>query len=104
MSAAATVVVSSAEGAGDMPSPVPAAGGDSSQDDAQPFSEVLSLSSPDHPGSSDSAPPPEPSQSFDEAHDESGTAADDRPGGGCGADARRPSGAGATAGWPCRAR
>jgi hypothetical protein len=75
VSAASTVVVSSAEGAGDMPSPVQTAGGDSSQDDAQPFSEVLSLSSPDHPGSSDSAPPPEPPQSFDEAHDESGPAA-----------------------------
>jgi hypothetical protein len=74
VSAAATVVVSSAEGAGDMPSSVPVAGGDS-QDDVQPFSEVLSLSSPDHPASSDSAPPPEPSQSPDDAHDESGTAA-----------------------------
>jgi flagellar hook-length control protein FliK len=75
VSAAATVVVSSAEGAGDMPSSVPVGSGDVSQDGAQPFSEVLSLSSPDHPGPSDSAAPPEPSQSPGDAHDESGTAA-----------------------------
>jgi hypothetical protein len=74
-SAAATVVVSSAEGAGDMPSSAPVGGGDSSQDGAPPFSEVLSLSSPDHPGPSDSASPPEPPQNPGDAHDESGTAA-----------------------------
>ena len=74
-STAATVVVSSAEGAGDMPSSAPVGGGDSSQDGAPPFSEVLSLSSPDHPGPSDSAPPPEPPQNPGDAHDESGTAA-----------------------------
>ena len=56
MSAAATTVVSSADVAGDMPSSVPTVGGDSSQDGAQPFSEVLSLSTPDHAGSTDSAP------------------------------------------------
>jgi len=72
---AATVVVSSAEGAGDMPSSVPVAGGDSSQDVAQPFSEVLSLSTPDQPGSPGFALPPQPSQSRDEPHDDSGTAA-----------------------------
>ena len=54
MSAAATVVVSSAEGAGDMPTSNPIAGGDSPEEGAQPFSEVLSLSSPDHPDSSGS--------------------------------------------------
>jgi hypothetical protein len=73
---AATVVVSSAEGAGDMPSSVPVAGGDSSQDDAPPFSEVLSLSSADHPSSSGSSSPTEPAPVPDEARDQSeGTAA-----------------------------
>ena len=72
---AATVVVSSAEGAGDMPSSVPVAGGDSSQEGEQPFSEVLSLSSPDHPGSSGSSSPPEPSPVPDGAHDQSDAAA-----------------------------
>lgn len=59
-----------------MPSSVPVAGGDSSQDDAPPFSEVLSLSSADHPSSSGSSSPPEPSPVPDEARDQSeGTAA-----------------------------
>jgi hypothetical protein len=59
-----------------MPSSVPGAGGGSSQDGGQPFSEVLSLSTPpDRPGSSASAPPPGPSQSPGEAGDESNTAA-----------------------------
>ena len=41
-----------------MPTPVPVADGCSSEDGAQPFSEVLSLSTPDRHGSSDSSPRP----------------------------------------------
>jgi Flagellar hook-length control protein FliK len=52
-----------------MPTPVPVADGGSSEDGAQPFSEVLSLSSPDRPGSSDSSPS-QSSASPDEAHNE----------------------------------
>ena len=52
---AATVVVSSAEGAGDMPSSVPVGGGDSSTEGAPPFSEVLSRSSSDQPDVSDTS-------------------------------------------------
>jgi len=75
---AATVVVSSAEGAGDMPSSVPVAGGDTSTEGAPPFSEVLSRSSsdrPDSPDSSDTSPPPEPSPDSDEAAPQTGTVA-----------------------------
>ena len=80
MTPSATAVVSSAEGAGDMPSSAPVSGRDSSEDGAQPFAEVLSLSSPDHPSSSDSAPPSDPSQNPGEAHDETETAAATVPG------------------------
>ena len=69
MSAAGTVVATSAEGAGDMPSSAPLTSGDSSSNGAQPFSEVLSLSAPDLPGSSSSSPSPSPSAVvLDEAH------------------------------------
>ena len=47
MSAAGTVIATSTEGAGDMPSAVPIGSGGSTVEGAQPFSEVLSLSSPD---------------------------------------------------------
>jgi hypothetical protein len=57
-----------------MPSSVPVAGGDSPEDGAQPFSEVLSLSSPDHPGSSDPSSSPQPSTAPDETHDQSDAA------------------------------
>jgi flagellar hook-length control protein FliK len=61
MSAAGTVVATSADGAGDMPSLEPAAGADASGDGAPTFSEVLSLSAPDLPSASGtSAPPPAP--------------------------------------------
>jgi hypothetical protein len=68
VSAAGTVVATSAEGAGDMPSSTPVTSGDSSPDGAQPFSELLSLSAPDLPGSSSSSPPPSSSVVPDEAH------------------------------------
>jgi hypothetical protein len=71
---AATVVVSSAEGAGDMPSSAPVVGADSPEDGAQPFSEVLSLSSPDHPGTSAPSSSPPPSAAPDEAHAQSDAA------------------------------
>jgi hypothetical protein len=59
-----------------MPSSVPVAGWDSPLDSGQPFSEVLSLSTPpDRPGSSGSAPPAEPAQGPGEAGDENNTAA-----------------------------
>jgi Flagellar hook-length control protein FliK len=54
-----------------MPSSVPVVGGDSSPDGGQPFSEVLSLSTPPGgTGPSGSALPPEPSQSPGEAGDD----------------------------------
>ena len=68
MSAAGTVIATSAEGAGDMPSSAPVTSGDSSPDGGQPFSEVLSLSAPDLPGSSSSSSPRSPSVVPDQAH------------------------------------
>ncbi len=68
MSAAGTVVATSVDGAGDMPSSVPVTSGDASHDDAQPFSEVLSRSSAELPGSPSSSPPPSPSVVPDEPH------------------------------------
>jgi flagellar hook-length control protein FliK len=73
---AATVVVSSAEGAGDMPSSVPVGGGDSSTEGAPPFSEVLSRSSSDQPDASDASnasPPALPSPDSGEAGGQTGT-------------------------------
>ena len=73
---AATVVVSSAEGAGDMPSSVPVGGGDSSTEGAPPFSEVLSRSSSDQPDVSDASnasPPALPSPDSGEAGAQIGT-------------------------------
>lgn len=85
---AATVVVSSAEGAGDMPSSVPVASDDTSQEGGPLFSEVLSRSSSDAPGppdapdspdpsgdSPEASPPPEPSLASDEGHVQTDTAA-----------------------------
>jgi hypothetical protein len=54
---AGTVVVTSAEGAGDMPSLEPAPGADGTEDGAPSFSEVLSLSSPDLPDPSGTSSP-----------------------------------------------
>jgi flagellar hook-length control protein FliK len=54
---AGTVVVTSTEGTGDMPSLEPAAGADGSEDGAPSFSEVLSLSSPDRPDPSGTSSP-----------------------------------------------
>jgi hypothetical protein len=54
MSAAGTVIATSTEGAGDMPSALPIGNGDCTEEGAQPFAEVLSLSSPDP------SPPPGP--------------------------------------------
>ena len=51
MSAAGTVVATSAEGAGDMPSSAAVRAGTRPRTERQPFSEVLSLSAPDLPGS-----------------------------------------------------
>ena len=48
----------------------------------QPFSEVLSLSSPDHPGSSGSSSPPEPSPVPCDAHDQTRCRCGNRAGGG----------------------
>jgi flagellar hook-length control protein FliK len=60
MSVTGTVVATSAEGAGDMPSSAPATSGNSSPDGTQPFSEVLSLSAPDLPGSASCSSTPSP--------------------------------------------
>ena len=66
MSAAGTVIATSAEGAGDMPSLEPSSGADTVSDAAPTFSEVLSLSSPDHPdpngAAAPSMPPPGPEE------------------------------------------
>jgi flagellar hook-length control protein FliK len=67
MSAAGTVIATSADGAGDMPSPAPITEGDPTSDGAQPFSEVLSLSTAVPPGSSNPPSSPSPSAAPDEA-------------------------------------
>jgi flagellar hook-length control protein FliK len=63
---AGTVVATSAEGVGDMPSSAPVTSADSSSDDAQPFSEVLSRSSAAATGPSGGSPPPPESPVPDE--------------------------------------
>jgi hypothetical protein len=75
VSAAGTVVATSAEGAGDMPSSAPVASEGASPDGAQPFSEVLSRSAADPPVSSSSAPPPPPSVDRDEVPAQTDTVA-----------------------------
>jgi flagellar hook-length control protein FliK len=58
VSAPSTVIATSAEGAGDMPSATPVSTGDTSLEDAQPFSEVLSLSSSSFPAPPNASAPP----------------------------------------------
>ncbi len=57
-----------------MPSSAPVTSGDPPPDGGQPFSEVLSLSAPDLPGSSSSSPPRSPSVVPDEAHSQTDAA------------------------------
>jgi flagellar hook-length control protein FliK len=57
VSATGTVVATSAEGTGDMPSLEPVAGANAQEDGAPTFSEVLSLSSPDLPSPNGASAP-----------------------------------------------
>ena len=66
---AATVVISSAEGAGDMPSSAPVASDDTSQAGAPAFSEVLSRSSSEQSGSPDAPDAPTPPDSAADSDD-----------------------------------
>jgi flagellar hook-length control protein FliK len=74
MSAAGTVVATSVDGAGDMPSLEPAAGADAAGGGAPTFSEVLSLSSPDLPSSSGASAPSPPPPDRDGTHGQMDTA------------------------------
>jgi Flagellar hook-length control protein FliK len=75
MSAAGTVMATSAEGAGDMPSLEPPAGSDGADDSAPTFSEVLSLSSPDLPSQRGvSSPPGQPTGPDEPKADQADTA------------------------------